>query len=342
MVKGLFTILASILLVFVAQAQQALEIRGQGNDLYLEHAVATQENFFSIGRNYNVSPRDIAAFNSVPLDNGLNIGQSLKIPLKTSNFTQELDPNAFEALVPIYHTVQSGETLFRLGVNYGNVSLDKIKKWNGLQSDVVEAGSRLIVGFLKVNENESAFADRRIDPKSLAINSHTVKPQPKPISEPEIQQEKEPETQTVVENHPENTEEPEAPVVDVRTNESQPTVNERTVNMKFNGGFFRNDFERQSTKEQTSRVEGSAAIFKSTSGWKDGKYYCFNNEAVPGTIVRITNRSTGRTIYAKVLDTIPEIRRNEGLSLVLSNSATDALGITESHFECSINYFPAG
>lgn len=337
MVKGLLTILVNFLLVFAVHAQQALEIKGQGNDLYLEHAVAAQENFYSIGRNYNASPRDIAEFNNLPLDDGLNVGQSLKIPLGPFNFTQELDPNAFEALVPIYHTVQSGETLFRLGANYSNVSLEKIKKWNRLQSDGVEAGSRLIIGFLKVNENESAFAEQRIDPKSLAINTQTVNTQPEPQPEPE------PEIKTVVEEEQGNTEEPEAPVVDeVVVKRSESTVVPITPNMKFNGGYFKNNFDRQMASDQSSTIQGSAAMFKSTSGWKDGKYYCFNNEALPGTIVRITNRNTGRTIYAKVLDTIPEIRRNEGLSLVLSNSATDALGIADSHFECTITYFPAG
>ena len=81
-----------------------------------------------------------------------------------------------------------------------------------------------------------------------------------------------------------------------------------------------------------------AAIFKTTSGWQDGKYYCFHNTALPGTIIKITNNANGKSIYAKVLDAIPDIKQNSGLLLRVSNSAAEELGAGENKFDCSITY----
>jgi murein DD-endopeptidase MepM/ murein hydrolase activator NlpD len=48
------------------------------------HTVGAKETLFSIGRQYNVHPRELAAFNNIPYGTGLNIGQVIKIPSKTT------------------------------------------------------------------------------------------------------------------------------------------------------------------------------------------------------------------------------------------------------------------
>ena len=47
---------------------------------------------------------------------------------------------------------------------------------------------------------------------------------------------------------------------------------------------------------------------------------------LPGTILKITDNSSGKSVYAKVLDAIPDIKQNSGLSVVLSNAAAEELG----------------
>ena len=68
------------------------------------------------------------------------------------------------------------------------------------------------------------------------------------------------------------------------------------------------------------------------------KYYCFNNNAVAGTVVKITNIATGKSVYAKVLDVIPDIKQNEGLSVILSNAAANELGAGENNFSCILSF----
>ena len=106
----------------------------------------------------------------------------------------------------------------------------------------------------------------------------------------------------------------------------------------FKGGLFKNDFDKQTHNASVTDETGGAGIFKSTSGWQDGKYYCLHNTATPGTIIKITSTSTGKSVYAKVLDIIPDISQNNGLLIRLSNAAATELGVSENKFDCSLSY----
>ena len=103
----------------------------------------------------------------------------------------------------------------------------------------------------------------------------------------------------------------------------------------FNGGFFKSTFQKQTVNKEE---RGQAGTFKSTSGWQDGKYYCLHNTARAGTIMMITNPVNQRTVYAKVLDVIPDINQNEGMIIRLSNAAADELGVATDNFDCTLNF----
>src|ERR1700712_2078389 len=106
---GLFIAFLLIASISVAQ-QNTLVIEGTTPKLFITHKVTAKENFYSIGRLYNVPPKDLAAYNNLQFENGLNVGESIKIPLSENNFSQA-DPAGGEALTPIYHTVMAKEGL---------------------------------------------------------------------------------------------------------------------------------------------------------------------------------------------------------------------------------------
>ena len=98
------------LLLFIAPgifAQDGdLEVQGTTPSLYLTHTVAPKENWYSVGRLYNISPKELAPYNQSSLTSPLSIGQLIKVPLIASNFSQDSRKQAGEVLVPVYHTVQ--------------------------------------------------------------------------------------------------------------------------------------------------------------------------------------------------------------------------------------------
>ena len=309
------------------RAQNKLEVKGTGSAAYLEHVVAPKENFYSVGRMFNVSPKELASFNHLHFASGLNIGQALKIPLSKTNFTQEEIASPNEALIPVYHTVSPGETLYRLGVNYNKVSLASLKKWNHLASDALSVGTPMIIGFLKVDKEQSPLADQNsIAAVSQPAQITEAKPSETKPEKTEAPQTEAPANPAPVETKPTETENATPSVAPAANVDDQST------------GYFKNLFVRQTAANATTSKNGTAGIFKSTSGWQDAKYYCFFNDAAAGTILKITNNATGKSVYAKVLDAIPDISQNDGLIAVLSNAAANQLGAGENKFDCTITF----
>ena len=106
-------------------------------------------------------------------------------------------------------------------------------------------------------------------------------------------------------------------------------------------GFFKELYRQQSSINDGFRsTTGSGAIFKSTSGWQDAKYYALMNNITPGTIVRVTNPLNSRTIFAKVLGELPPGKENEGLLIRISNAGAAELKVNEkeSKFSAEVSY----
>src|SRR5258705_9285064 len=91
-----------------------LQVQGSSPNLYLMHTVQAKESWYSIGRIYNISPKQLAPYNSLSLDKALAIGQTLKVPLTAENFSQDGSKAADEVFVPIHHTIQEKEWLYRV------------------------------------------------------------------------------------------------------------------------------------------------------------------------------------------------------------------------------------
>ena len=78
--------------------------------------------------------------------------------------------------------------------------------------------------------------------------------------------------------------------------------------------------------------------FKTTAGWNDYKYYILMNDVAIGTIAKLT-AANGKTIYAKVLWNLGDMKENEGLTCRISNAAVAALGINVNLFNVEISYY---
>lgn len=312
-----------VLVVRLAAQSSDLNVQSEEGKLFLNHTVAAKENLYSIGRLYNISPKEIAPVNGLTTSSGLEINQVIKIPLTAANFAQQGTAKADEAFVPLYHTVLEKEGLFRIGQNFNKVSADNLKKWNGLSGESISSGQQLVVGFLRVKKELSALAVGGINKIGGMVNT----PPPAVAKAPAA-------TTPLETQPPAVTKAPEAaPVVNTTSNQ---------VKLEVEGaGFFKTVYQQQSRTSGTFRSEmGAGSVFKSTSGWQDAKYYALMNNIAPGTIVRITNSINNRTIFAKVLGELPPGKENDGLLIRISNAAAAELKISdkEPKFAAEIAY----
>ncbi len=288
---------------FLLFAQDDLVVHQHAKGLYLPHKVVAKENFFSIGRLYNINPKEIATFNGIDMSNGLNIGQVLMIPLNAVNFNQKSNKGR-----AIYYVVGQKEGLYRVSLKNNNVLMADLRKWNKLTSDNISAGQKLVVGYLDSPEAANVVAyNENSGNENNEVADEVV---PEPVREPVPK--KQPEEKKV---------EPPQP---------QP-VNNQVVPSNGNGGYFKPHFDQQVKSNPVKKDEtASAGIFKTASGWQDAKYYALIDGVDPGTIIRVVNPTNSQVVYAKVLGPMSGIRQNQGYDVRISNAAAAALGVTDT------------
>ncbi len=316
--------LLPLLLLFCANSfAQKLMVHGASPNLYLEHKVVAKETWYSIGRLYNLIPKDIAAFNKSALNKPLAIGQGLRIPLNDFNFSQDGAKANDEVFLPVYHSVAEKEWMYRISTNHNKVPVANLEKWNSITNNELKPGMEVIVGYLKVKKGQSALASKGTSKISIAAKP-TVNEIPKKdvVTRDPLPQVKDVATEvdkTQVPTHQETKQ---------ITNTSTPT---NTGSYK--GGYFRSMY-----KDAGNNSTGNAGVFRSTSGWNDGKYYALMNNVPVGTIVKVTFPSTNKTVYAKVLGQLPEMKESNGLSLRISDAAASELGVAINKFYVDVKY----
>ena len=116
--------------VFLALALMA----GSSMSGYFLHTVTKGQSLYSISSMYNVTIDDIVRLNPGS-DKQIREGAALKIPQATATNSDK----------PVFHTIQAGETLYRLSVKY-NVTTQAICEANpGLSSSNFRSGQVIVI-----------------------------------------------------------------------------------------------------------------------------------------------------------------------------------------------------
>ncbi|SFT70061.1 ABC-type branched-chain amino acid transport system, substrate-binding protein [Lishizhenia tianjinensis] len=140
------------------------------------HIVEARQTLYGISRLYDVSVADIVALNP-GADQGLQIGQQLKIPTLdvTSTPVKEVEKNTSQPIVnnqPLVpntpsvqwpdsvetHTVQKGETLYRIALAHKVTMLDIVKE-NDIVNGEIKVGQILVI---PTKEKAPVFAENAI------------------------------------------------------------------------------------------------------------------------------------------------------------------------------------
>ncbi|TBR19106.1 MAG: LysM peptidoglycan-binding domain-containing protein [Chitinophagaceae bacterium] len=281
--------------IVIAQNSE-LFIKVESKGFFVEHKAIAKDNFYSIGRFYNVHHRHLVSYNGLDFSKGIAIGQVVKIPLSDTNFLQS------EKLgLPIFYKVLGNDKLNKIGLQF-EVTEEKLREWNQFSGNKNSLGSKLIVGFLINKEIADQIATTEVKAK-------------------EFQEEKNEEVVVV------NT-----PIVNViESKVAESPSKSILISDKKVDSYFKVHFEQQiKVTPIQSELTVTSGIFKTETGWQDGKYYLLINNVEPGTVVRITNPSNNKIVFAKVLYAMEGIRQNAGLDIRISNATAAALEIIET------------
>ena len=126
----------SVFLALAIMAGSSTKVMAQASaeSGYFLHTVTKGQSLYSISSMYNVTIDDIVRLNPGS-DKQIREGAALKIPQATNSNSDK----------PVFHTIQAGETLYRLSVKY-NVTTQAICKANpGLSSENFRSGQVIII-----------------------------------------------------------------------------------------------------------------------------------------------------------------------------------------------------
>jgi hypothetical protein len=370
----LVVVVAMLVLSVRGQAQTGdLVLQRDEAGLYLTHKVAPKENFYSIGRLYNISPKVIAPFNGLDLNGGLSIGQVIKIPLKDQNFTSTRHSASGEVLVPLYRLNEGKKVVAGyLKVFKGQSSLasevaqpakTELAKTEPAKTEVAKTDPpKTEPAKTEVPKTEPAKTEppktedvAKVTPPPKTVTTAPVKDSTSDIlssPQPQVANKKKPAKPKTVTPPPATVVTPldsqkaqakatpslsGTELTGTTDPSSGPSV---PVAHYYNGeGTFHNDYLTQTDNGRKTRsASGMAGVFKSTSGWDNGKFYALMNNVERGTVVKVTNLSNNKVVFVKVLSDIADIKQNSGMAIVLSDAAVNQLGVFTDRFTAELTY----
>ncbi|MFT4062902.1 MAG: LysM peptidoglycan-binding domain-containing protein [Edaphocola sp.] len=101
---------------------------------------------------------------------------------------------------------------------------------------------------------------------------------------------------------------------------------------------YEQDFLNQTNGMSLREETGAAVFYPLKTKMPEGIYYAFHNTAARGTIIKVANPATGRTIYAKVISTIPTLSDYHNSIVGISSNAAAALGAHDKRMFCKLSF----
>ncbi len=107
------------------------------------HIVQKGETLSVIARKYNLSLAEVYRLNSVENFDKIKIGQEIVVGYNEKTI-DPINEKYTDTTTTNYHTVVSGETLYRIAKNY-NISVSQLKSLNNLTNNIIAIGQELKV-----------------------------------------------------------------------------------------------------------------------------------------------------------------------------------------------------
>ena len=146
-------LLRRIILVFFMSivAEQAMA----QNETYFFHTVTKGQGLYSISRMYGVTEADIIRLNPGS-DIVIKAGEQLRIPqIKKVHAEDETTQTKAEGVR--FHTIKTGETLYRLTVIYGLTAREICNANPGLSAENFKVGQVIVIPEKKESAEEAAI-----------------------------------------------------------------------------------------------------------------------------------------------------------------------------------------
>ncbi len=292
-------LLLSFLAAFSVKAQDTLWVKENDGQPCLFHKVKSGETLFMLGKRYSVPPAVLADVNGVNYQDGLAPGKKFIIPIDKYNYIR------IESVVksrPIYLKTTEDHDLRSISRMF-NVPQSAIQRWNNMDNPDIIPGKVLLAGWIAYDKTEVPFhrpsSDSVITARPFKGDSlRSVRPSHLKTD-----------TATAL-NDTLHTEQDE----------------------------YEQLYEQQVGGGNVTEESGAAVFYPLKMNVAPGVYYALHNMASRGTILKISNPTNGKVIYAKVIGTMPRLKEYHNAVVGLSNNAISTLGATDRRMFCKVKY----
>lgn len=116
-----------------------------------------------------------------------------------------------------------------------------------------------------------------------------------------------------------------------------------SVNSNLNDSAAKNEIEQHnaySYHESNGNIteQGVATWIMESSSSKNEKFYALHRSAPMGTIIKVNNPMSNRSVFVKVVGVLPDTGDNHDVLIKITQSAARRIGIFESRFRVEISY----
>lgn len=299
---------------------------------FLLHQVKAKETWSAVARKYNVDVNDIMISNAGVTD--LKVGQIINVPASkgieknVSGIKPEPPQSGSKYKTAILYTVHNSETLYSISKKY-NVTVEDIKKWNALESNILSEGQKLVVNYMYNYEKPVAKETKTISTKPdtkqneiKQVTNPNVLVEPK---EEKINLEKRPAT-----THPDfKTELPKQNSSEIKRDNNDSTSSRSVVKLssKNSGG-----------KSLMQVTESGVCTWINDGDFSQTKFYALHRTAPVGTIIKVTNKMNNKSVFVKVVGVLPDTGDNDKSIIKISQATVSKLGALDAHFQVELSY----
>lgn len=299
--KKILLLLQILLFGLISNAQDTLWVKKADGKAFVIHKVKSGEDIFLLSKKYKVPPASLADANNLSYQSGLASGITVWIPVDNYNFIR------VESVIksrPIYYKVGRNEALKDV-TRMINVAQSTLQMWNHMSQQDISPGQILQIGWIAFDDTQVPFGA-----KSNPADAKTSQNAAPAIA------------------NQQNNIPPKIPLKD-----SAKTANDTIVVSP-----YEQVYEDQIMGHANNEESGAAVFYPLKMKMAESVYYAFHNTAPKGTIIKITNPSNDKFIYAKVIGTIPKLADYNNCIIALSTNAAKGLMAKEKRMFCKIEY----
>ena len=278
-------------------------VENQDGKKVILHKLEPKDNYYSIGRRYNIKPTLIIQFNP---NASLRVGNVIKVPTELPFVSATPQAAVQTSTTPVAgsteYKVSAGETLYAISKRF-SVKVEDIISQNNLKSNNLVPGQ-----ILQIKTSAPAVSAPVVTTTSTTTAATPVVTNTTPAT---LQQ-----TNTT----------PPAPRDSTMVAATDTAAAERRLPANRYG--------------ITERNEKGVATYMDDAGMglDPNKKLVLHRSAPVGTVLKITNPMTNRTTFAKVVGSFTENESTKDVVVVLTKSAADALGALDKRFHVNISY----